>query len=225
MKRDLEQARDLELALVRLRWLFVAYGAVQTVIEAVDPHAQSFAATLGASVTLALALGNVAFRRFAGQTTSRSEIRWIGAIAFVLDTVVVLVWVWIAANEPSGPEWVLAFLLPLEGALRYGLPGAFAPLPILLVSELVREMSLAEQFPAYPFSGPAVAFRVGMAAVIALVAGLFANSLGRERDRATERTEEAERAAALAEGAARREAEARRDLSAFHTAIRAGGAK
>jgi signal transduction histidine kinase len=222
MKRDLEQARDLELALVRLRWLFVAYGVVQTVVEAVDPHGPTFAATLGAVVTIGLALGNIAFGRLARRTANRSELRWIGAMAFVLDTVVILVWVWIAANEPSDPEWVIAYLLPIEGAVRYGLPGAFAPLPILLVSEFAREVALAGRFPGYRFSGPALAFRVGMAAVIALVAGLFASSLGRERDRATERTAEAEQAAALAEEAARREAEARRDLSAFHTAILAG---
>ena len=61
-----------------------------------------------------------------------------------------------------------------------------------------------------------------MAAVIALVAGVFASSLRKEAEHATDRTLEAEEAAHRAEEAARREAEARRDLSAFHTAILAG---
>ena len=61
-----------------------------------------------------------------------------------------------------------------------------------------------------------------MAAVIALVAGVFANSLRKESERAQDRTIAAEEAALRAEDAARREAEARRDLSAFHTAILAG---
>ncbi len=222
MKRDLEQTRHLELALVRLRWLLVAYGTVQTVVEAIDPNAQRFAAPLGAVLTVGLAIGNLSFTRICRRATSTSELRWVGAIAFALDIVVIVVWVWVAAHKPSDPAWVIAYLLPIEGAMRYGLVGALVPLPILLVSEIARELYLAEQFPTYRFVGSAVSFRVGMAAVIALAAGMFASSLGRERDRANERTAEAEEAAQQAEEAARREAEARRDLSAFHTAILAG---
>ncbi len=146
----------------------------------------------------------------------------MGAVAFLLDTVVILEWVWVAAAKPSDPAWVMAYLLPIEGAMRYGILGAFAPLPVLLVSEIAREMYLSQEFPSYHFVGPAVAFRVGMAAVIALVAGVFASSLRKESERAAERTAAAEEAAQRAEDAARREAEARRDLSAFHTAILAG---
>ena len=55
----------------------------------------------------------------------------------------------------------MAYLLPIEGAMRYGILGAFAPLPVLLVSEIAREMYLSEEFPSYHFVGPAVAFRRG----------------------------------------------------------------
>lgn len=222
MKRDLEQARHLELGLVRLRWLLVAYGLVLTAVELIDPRAPSFSGPMGAAVTAALALGNVAFGRGARRATRGSDLGRIGAIAFVLDTVVILELVWVAAHGPADPAWVVAYLVPVEGAIRYGLLGAFAPVPIMLASEIARELYLAERFASYRFVGQAVSFRVGMGAVIALVAGLFASSLGRERDRATERTAAAERAAGLAEEAARREAEARRHLSAFHTAILAG---
>ena len=51
---------------------------------------------------------------------------------------------------------------------------------------------------------------------------MFASSLRKEAEHATDRTLAAEEAALRAEEAARREAEARRDLSAFHTAILAG---
>src|SRR4029077_6885406 len=84
------------------------------------------------------------------------------------------------------------------------------------------EMYLSEEFPSYHFVGPAVAFRVGMAAVIALVAGVFASSLRKESELAAERPAAAQEGAQRAEDAAKREAEARRDLSAFHTAILAG---
>ena len=222
MRRDLEQAKRLELGLVKVRWLLIAYGLVQTMVERLDPNAPSYAFGLGLVLTVGMLLSNLFFTQFVGQARRLSDVRWVGVVAFLLDTVVILEWVWVAAAKPSDPAWVMAYLLPIEGAMRYGILGAFAPLPVLLVSEIAREMYLSEEFPSYHFVGPAVAFRVGMAAVIALVAGVFASSLRKESERAADRTLAAEEAALRAEDAARREAEARRDLSAFHTAILAG---
>lgn len=224
MRRDLQQSKDLELGLVRLRWLLVAYGVVQTAIEAAAAPSPSYGVPLAATLTGGLLLGNVLVGRVTRRARRTAELRWVGALAFALDVVVVLGFVWIAAEAPSDPAWVLAYLLPIEGAVRFGMPGAFVPLPLLLASELARELSLSETFARYTFSGSAVASRVGMGAVIALVAGMFASSLRREADRAADRTLLAERAAHLAEESARRETEARRDLVAFHTAILAGAA-
>ena len=222
MRRDLEQAKRLELGLIKVRWLLIAYGFVQTLVERVDPNAPSYAFELGLVLTVGMLLSNLFFTQFVHQARRLSDLHWVGAVAFLLDTVVILEWVWVAAAKPSDPAWVMAYLLPIEGAMRYGILGAFAPLPVLLVSEIAREMYLSEEFPSYHFVGPAVAFRVGMAAVIALVAGVFASSLRKESELAAERTAAAEEAAQRAEDAVKREAEARRDLSAFHTAILAG---
>ena len=171
MRRDLEQAKRLELGLVKVRWLLIAYALVQTMVERVDPNAPSYAFELGLVLTLGMLLSNLFFTQFVNQARRLSDVRWVGAVAFMLDTVVILEWVWVAAAKPSDPAWVMAYLLPIEGAMRYGILGAFAPLPVLLVSEIAREMYLAEEFPSYHFVGPAVAFRVGMAAVIALGRG------------------------------------------------------
>jgi signal transduction histidine kinase len=223
VRRDLQQARRLELDLARLRWLAGLYCLVQTALEVVGDRSDgSIAWPLGGSLTVALLLGNVLISRAARRAGTEFTLRAVGAIAFVLDTVVVLGFVWIAAETPSDPSWALGYLIPLEGAVRFGVPGALAAVPVLLISEWARELWLAERLPRYAFQGSAVAFRVGMAAVIAMVAGLFASSIRRETERARERTHQAEEAAALAEHAAQREGKARRDLVAFHTAILAG---
>ncbi len=194
MRRDLEQAKRLELGLIKVRWLLIAYGLVQTFVERVDPNAPSYAFELGLVLTVGMLLSNLFFTQFVQQARRPSDLHWVGAVAFLLDTVVILEWVWVAAAKPSDPAWVMAYLLPIEGAMRYGILGAFAPLPVLLISEIAREMYLSEEFPSYHFVGPAVAFRVGMAAVIALVAGVFASSLRKESELAAERTAAAEEA-------------------------------
>jgi signal transduction histidine kinase len=222
MRRDLEQARRLELGLVKLRWLLVAYGVVQTLIQTADPGAPAFAVPLGGLLTAGLLLGNVLVARIARRAKDGRTLAWIGVLAFVLDSVVILGLVWVAAHEPSDPAWVMAYLLPIEGAMRYGMVGALAPLSVILLSEVGRELFLAARFPGYEFATPDVSFRVGMAAVIAVVSGMFAGSLRREAERASDRTAMAEEAAGRAEEAAGREAQAHRDLSAFHTAILAG---
>ncbi len=129
MRRDLEQAKRLELGLVKVRWLLIAYALVQTMVERVDPNAPSYAFELGMVLTLGMLLSNLFFTQFVQQARRLSDIRWVGAVAFLLDTVVILEWVWVAAAKPSDPAWVMAYLLPIEGAMRYGLLGAFAPLP------------------------------------------------------------------------------------------------
>ena len=215
MRRDIEQARRLELGLVKLRWLLAAYGLVQTLIETADPGTPAFALPLGGLLTAGLLLGNIFVARIARRAKDDRTLGWIGVLAFVLDSVVILGLVWVASHAPSDPAWVMAYLLPIEGAIRYGMAGALAPLSVILLSELGRELFLTTEFPRYEFATPDVSFRVGMAAVVAVVSGMFAGSLRREAERASERT-------AMAEEAAGREAQAQRDLSAFHTAILAG---
>ena len=200
MRRDLEQAERLELGLVKVRWLLIAYAVVQTMVETRRPERAvvRLRARLRSSRWGSL-LSNLFFAQFVRPRPAVPTSDGWAPSRSLLDTVVILEWVWVAADEPSDPDWVIAYLLPIEGAMRYGIPGAFAPLPVLLVSEIAREMSLAEEFPGYRFVGPAVAFRVGMAAVIALVAGVFASSLRKEA-RPTRRNGRRRRAG----GAARR---------------------
>ena len=227
MTRDLQEARHLELALARLRWLAATFGVVITFLEVFDGADDGavdrpLGVPFGAALTIALIAGNILIVRGAHRAERPRQLRLLGGLAFTLDTVVALGVVWITARTPSDPAWVVAYLLPLEGAVRYGIAGALAPIPVILASEIAREASLAAALARYDFQITAVAFRVGMAAVVAAVTGLFAASMRREAEHAGERTSQAEGAAQLAEEAARREAQARSDLVAFHTAILAG---
>ena len=91
--------------------------------------------------------------------------------------------VWAFADTPAHPAWVLGYLLPIEGAVRFGLSGATIAGVWFSASEILREFSLAERFPRHDVDVPAVAFRCGMAFVLAIVAGVFVRSLRRETQR------------------------------------------
>ena len=203
--RALQAPRRRELALVGLRWLLVAYAGVQAWSAWRDAAQPDFVRPLALTLVIGLAVGNLAVASGALRARHLDQLRAIGVAAFLLDTSVVLGLLWTTTAAPSDPVWAIGYLLPLEGAARYGLSGALVGATMFGVSEGLREQYLPERFPPYVFDGSALAYRVAMAFVVAVVAGGFARSLRRETRRANERAE-------VAEQLARREADARARL-------------
>jgi signal transduction histidine kinase len=217
--RELVQARRLEHGVAGLRWIVVAFGVAQTAFalrdQAVNPD---YVLPLEFVLVAILAIGNVVLSAAVERAVQARQLRWVGIVGFVLDIVVITGLIWTSGASPADPIWVIAYVLPLEGSIRYGLTGALAPVAVNLVSELLRESYLVDRFPGHRFMASAVAFRVGIGLVVATAAGLMARSLEREAEKARER-------ARVAEDAADREARARREVAAFHVAILAGVAE
>lgn len=223
---QVEGARRLEGALVRVRWFGVLLGAYLTSqSERLGPPLPSRTTVLLAwGVVALLALGNLAVWMGTRKVRSLPGLRRLGLSAFALDAVVIFAATWIYSYNPHDTTWVVTYVLPLEGAIRYQLGGALATVGLTLVSETAREAYLAARFdvpqpelflPAWDFEPANVAFRVGLQAIIAAVAGFMARSLARQRDRAEEEARQHREIA-------RREMSARRELAAFNTAILTG---
>jgi signal transduction histidine kinase len=221
--RDLAQARRVEHGAIGLRWLVVAFGVAEAAFALRDTaQTPGYALPLSFVLVAGLAIGNVVVSTVTERATRIEQLEWIGFLGFALDVIVVIGLIWTSAVGPADPIWVIGYVLPLEGAIRWGLRGALAPVAVFLVSEVFREISLSERYASHPFMGGAVAFRVGMGLTVAIVSGLMARSLEREAEKARERARTAEDTAELAERSARRETEARRQVAAFHAAILAG---
>jgi signal transduction histidine kinase len=217
--RDLAQARRLERGVAALRWIVVAFGVAQTAFalrdQAVNPD---YVLPLEFVLVAVLAIGNVLLSTVVERATRVRQLRWVGICGLALDVLVITGLIWTSGASPADPVWVIAYVLPLEGAIRYGLWGALVPVVVNVVSELMREQYLVDRFPGHPYMASAVAFRVGIGLVVAVVAGLMARSLEREAEKARER-------AVVAEEAAASETQARRQVAAFHAAILAGVAE
>jgi signal transduction histidine kinase len=222
--RELVQIRRLENGIAGLRWVVVAFGIAQTLFalrdQAVNPDY-----VLPLVLVAILAAGTLVLQAVVARAVRARQLGWVGVVGFVLDIVVITGLIWTSGGSPEDPIWVIAYVLPLEGAVRYGLAGALWPVLVNLVSELLREAYLVDRFPGHPYMVTAVAFRVGIGLVVAIAAGLMARSLEREAEKARERARVAEEAAEAAGLAADREARARREVAAFHVAILAGVAE
>ena len=215
---DLGRARRLEQGMVLVRWFGVALGVflVSQSNATPPPHASRLVLALAYAMMGLLALGNVAVSMATTRTTSVNAMRWIGIGAFALDSFVLLGMSWLYTYNLRDFTWVVLYILPLEGALRYRLHGALVIVLVTLPSEIGREAWIAHRFgEEYPFVLANVALRVGIQAIIALVAGFMARSLAGEAEKAAEQ-------ARRFEDAAKQEASARRELSAFNTAILLG---
>lgn len=219
-ERTVEDARRLERQLVMLRWLVAAFGAVQ-VGFAVRDHAKNpgFTTPLGAALVIGLVAGNLLISSVVRAADDPGRLRTLGLVAFALDATAILGLVWLATDSPADPVWVLGYLLPLEGAARWGLPGALVGASLFLGEEIARELDLAVRNKVVTIGWPALTFRGGMAFVVGGVAGSFGSSLRRQAALADERAREAEAAAERAEVAAQRERQARGEVAAFHAAV------
>lgn len=215
--RELDRARRLEWGLVRVRWFAVGLGfyLVYESNAGLPPYASRTVLLLAYLIISGLAVGNLLVWLGVNRLKSLLALQRLGWAAFLMDTVAILSLAWTYSYDPKGWVWVVIYILPLEGALRYQLEGALVTLAITLVSETGREFYLASRFPNYPFLFANVTFRVGIQAIIASVAGFMSRSLARQAERATQQARQAE-------AAARREASARRELAAFNTAILTG---
>ncbi|MFN2544296.1 MAG: ATP-binding protein [Actinomycetota bacterium] len=214
--QGLEDARRLERGMATVRWVAVVFGVLQvwqsTHLAPVPPRGVVHRAIL---LMVLLGVANVVITIAAGRMTRLRRLRLVGATAFGLDIAVVTALIWNYQQWATGTTWAAGYVLMLEGALRYRLNGALAASGIFAISEALREWHLTLMDPGYQADVAAVTFRVGVGALIALVAGVMARSLASEAGKADDR-------AVLAEAAAQREADARREVALFHSAVLAG---
>ncbi len=209
-------ALRLERQLVLLRWLVAAFGAVQVAFAIRDRgHDPAFALPLAVALVIGLAVGNLAISNALRRGLDVTQLRSIGIAAFVLDAVVLSGLVWVVPNGPADPVWVIGYLIPLEGAARWGMRGGVVGAGVFLVEQLLQEAARAE----ISAGASQVGFRAGMAFVIGGVAGSFVSSLRRAAEEAAAQAGEAAAQAARAERAASQATEAQREIAAFHAAV------
>ena len=117
--RDLAQARRLERGIAGLRWIVVAFGVAQTAFalrdQAVNPD---YVLPLEFVLVAVLAIGNVLLSTAVERASGVHQLRWVGILGLALDVIVITGLIWTSGASPADPVWVIAYVLPLEGAIR-----------------------------------------------------------------------------------------------------------
>jgi signal transduction histidine kinase len=200
---QLADLRRSERSMILVRWAGAVFAAIQVLAYRELPYPPGVRATaLGLAAFLAAANGVVWYA--SRRTVTLRSARLLALGALTLDLMVASAFVWLYAFDPSSALWAILFIIPLEGAIRFGLPGALASWATITVLYLGRELWRVEAFPSsvtgpggYPFEPESVSFRMGIALLIALVAGMMARNLTRQRRQLTEAMAELRRTDAL----------------------------
>ncbi|MGH2685451.1 MAG: hypothetical protein ACRDJP_08305, partial [Actinomycetota bacterium] len=171
----LEDIRGSEKAMVLVRWGAVLFALIQVLAYDSRPY-PSGTRTLALALVAILAVANVIIWIMASRELDLAEARGLSLAAMTTDLVVASGFVWLYAFDPVSALWAVLFILPLEGAIRFALPGALIAWGVTAVLYVGREVWGSATY-GYPLEWNSVSFRMGIGFLIALVAGMMARSL------------------------------------------------
>jgi len=187
---DLQRQRDLERWIAWIRLAAVGFAVVQVAIGKDYPggyEARAWAATA------VLGVGSLVLFALARRTWGPQGQKALGLAAVAFDFAAVSAFVLIYSFERAGPIRQLLFLPLIEGAVRYGIPGAFVltalSAPVIAASESLRENRFSIRGYRYDY----VTLQLGIELLMGLIVAWLLLGLERQTDVAESRAAEAER--------------------------------
>lgn len=157
------------------RWGGVIFGIIQIATYAAEPYPSGVELRAYLLIGL-LAAGNVAATLMNRRVASTSAARRLGTGTFLLDVAVVCAFVWLYAFDDGSVFFLLFFVLPAEGALKFRMPGALAAWALCTGVYIARDFHSAERF-GYAVNMPSTGYRMGFLLIVALVFGMLAERL------------------------------------------------
>ncbi|HSC51363.1 MAG TPA: HAMP domain-containing sensor histidine kinase [Gaiellaceae bacterium] len=190
MRLDLQRQRELERWIAWIRLGAVVFAIFQVSIG--NEYPSGYEAWAWAA-TAFLAAGSVVLFLLSRRTWERRGQTALGLAALAFDFAAVSAFVLIYSFERAGPVRQLLFLPLIEGAVRYGIPGAFiltaASAPVIAIAESLREHRFS--IPSYRLDY--VTLQVGIELLMGLIVAWLLLRLERQTALAESRVAEAER--------------------------------
>lgn len=181
--RSREDLHRSERTMILVRWLSLPWVLLQVLGYQVPYPPGYKAAALGLAGVLFV--GNCVIWAFHRSSRGLELGTRLALAGLVLDIVVISSFVWLYAFDYETQIWAVLAIVPLEGAILFQLPGALASWAASTVIYTARDIWAAEEH-GNPLIWQSITFRMGVMLIVALVAGLMARDLLRQRTRLTE---------------------------------------
>lgn len=173
-----EIARQRVGTIVLARWVGVAFALFQVFAYQTLPYPDGVRAVALGIVAL-LAATNVVFEVLRRREMTADDLRRLSLALLVTDVLTISGFTWVYAFDGISVIFAILFLLPIEGAVLFGLPGAMWTWGAVAVLYTGRELFGTRY--GNPFEFESVTFRVGLIGIVGFIVGRLVRDLVRQR--------------------------------------------
>lgn len=156
------------------------FAAYQVLVYDTQPYPSPTYRNVGLALAGMLMAGNLAIWLVERRVRTLRQARAMALSGLALDVAIASGFVWLYAFDQLSALWVVLFILPLEGAILFQLPGALGAWLATTLIYVAREVWGSARFD-YVLQWSSVTYRMGIGLLITLVAGLMARDLTRQR--------------------------------------------
>jgi signal transduction histidine kinase len=171
--------RSIERTMIFVRSGAVVFALIQVATYYI-PYPDGFE-TYGYAVATLLALGNFAIWLAYRRIQTEAAWRRLSICALSFDLLVTFLFVSVYTFDVDTAIFILIYLMPLEGAIRFQRKGALIAMSAATVFYIGREL-IGSQVYGYDFVLASISFRMGIGFMIAIVAGAISERYVRERE-------------------------------------------
>lgn len=166
--------------MILVRGVGAVFAAYQVLVYDTQPYPSPAYRNVGLALAGLLAAGNLGIWLVERRVRTLGQARAMALAGLALDIAVASGFVWLYAFDQLSALWVVLFILPLEGAILFQLPGALAAWAVTTIIYVAREVWGSGRFD-YVLQWSSVTYRMGIGLLITLVAGLMARDLTTQR--------------------------------------------
>lgn len=185
------------IALQRLRTIVLArwFGAVFAVFQVLAYRTLPYpdgVREFALGLIVVFAASNVAAEVVRRRELTATQLRRLALAVLVTDVVMASAITWVYAFDGVSAIFTILFLLPIEGAVLFGLPGAMWTWGAVALLYAGREWFGTRY--GNPFEFESVTFRVGLIGIVGGIVGVLVRDLVRQRRETLRALHEAEQA-------------------------------
>jgi signal transduction histidine kinase len=177
----IEDLHRSERVMFLVRAVAAVFAALQVLVYSAMPYPPGVEEA-GLALAGSLAVANLVIWLVNRRVRTLRQMRRLSLAALILDILVASGFVYLYAFDQVSALWAVLYVLPLEGAIRFRLPGALGAWAAVTVLYTLREVWGSARY-GYLLEWNSITFRMGLALLIALVAGMMARNLMRQRTR------------------------------------------
>jgi signal transduction histidine kinase len=166
--------------MILVRGVGAVFAAYQVLVYDTQPYPSPAYRNVGLALAGLLAAGNLGIWLVERRVRTVRQARTMALAGLGLDIAVASGFVWLYAFDQLSALWVVLFILPLEGAILFQLPGALGAWVVTTIIYVAREVWGSGRFD-YVLQWSSVTYRMGIGLLITLVAGLMARDLTSQR--------------------------------------------